>query len=410
MRPMLVTPKAPLMLDRPTPSTKRRMRRGGGRKPQPLRYAGVSAGVAGTADAGGGWPRDVTAGGGVGGLAARLDAVDDGLYRRSRQAGHSGGGGGRDTATKSSRGELAKKAAHALGREPSRDSQDTDGGLGHFGHFDGQRRHHHQLQHPAAASSSPAGEGNGKSSSGSSGVSGKLLASVGLAGGLAVLVGSGFFFKDQIVAFLDYFITLVDNCGPLGYLAYIAVYTGLEVLAVPAIPLTMTAGAIFGVVPGTAVVSVAGTMACTISFLIARYVARDKIQEIEKAHPRFAAIDRAIGRDSFRVVTLLRLSPLLPLAASNYLYGLTSVELAPYVLGSWLGMLPGTFAYVSAGTYGKALLGLDGAESSPVPIWQVALGLGLTAFAVYYVGRLASQAIAEVDADLTQDADDSSLH
>ncbi len=66
-----------------------------------------------------------------------------------------------------------------------------------------------------------------------------------------------------------------------------------------------------------------------------------QIQEIEKAHPRFAAIDRAIGRDSFRVVTLLRLSPLLPLAASNYLYGLTSVELAPYVLGSWLGMLPG---------------------------------------------------------------------
>lgn len=47
--------------------------------------------------------------------------------------------------------------------------------------------------------------------------------------------------------------------------------------AVPAIPLTMTAGVIFGVVPGTAVVSVAGTLACTISFLIARYVARDKV-------------------------------------------------------------------------------------------------------------------------------------
>ena len=58
-------------------------------------------------------------------------------------------------------------------------------------------------------------------------------------------------------------------------------------------------------------------------------------------HPKFAAIDRAIGRDGFRVVVLLRLSPLLPLAASNYLYGLTSVDLTSYVLGSWLGMLPG---------------------------------------------------------------------
>ena len=46
---------------------------------------------------------------------------------------------------------------------------------------------------------------------------------------------------------------------------------------------------------------------------------------------------------------LLRLSPLLPLALSNYLYGLTSVDLTSYVLGSWAGMLPGTIAYVAAG-------------------------------------------------------------
>ena len=50
-----------------------------------------------------------------------------------------------------------------------------------------------------------------------------------------------------------------------------------------------------------------------------------------------------------QVVTLLRLSPLLPLALSNYLYGLTSVDLPSYVAGSWLGMLPGTIAYVTAG-------------------------------------------------------------
>ena len=49
------------------------------------------------------------------------------------------------------------------------------------------------------------------------------------------------------------------------------------------------------------------------------------------------------------MVTLLRLSPLLPLALSNYLYGLTSVDLPSYVAGSWLGMLPGTIAYVTAG-------------------------------------------------------------
>ncbi len=60
-------------------------------------------------------------------------------------------------------------------------------------------------------------------------------------------------------------------------------YAVILASAVPAIPLTMTAGAIFGVVPGTAVVSVAGTMACTISFLIARYVARDKVRYGDKS-------------------------------------------------------------------------------------------------------------------------------
>jgi uncharacterized membrane protein YdjX (TVP38/TMEM64 family) len=64
---------------------------------------------------------------------------------------------------------------------------------------------------------------------------------------------------------------------------------------------------------------------------------------------KFKAIDAAIGRNGFKVVTLLRMSPLLPLAASSYLYGLTSVDLGSYVLGSWLGMLPGTVAYVAAG-------------------------------------------------------------
>ncbi len=65
---------------------------------------------------------------------------------------------------------------------------------------------------------------------------------------------------------------MVDDWGALGVAAYIVVYALLELLAVPAIPLTMTAGAIFGVIPGTAVVSVAATLACAGAFLIARCV------------------------------------------------------------------------------------------------------------------------------------------
>lgn len=225
-------------------------------------------------------------------------------------------------------------------------------------------------------------------------------ASLGMLVGLAAVAGGAYLAREQINEFVAFFIDMVEAHGPMGYLAYAAVYTGMEVLAVPAIPLTMTAGAIFGVVPGTALVSVSATAAATMSFLIARYAARDKVQQIAESNPKWAAVDKAIGKDSFRVVTLLRLSPLMPLAVSNYLYGLTSVELVPYIFGSWLGMLPGTAAYVAAGAYGRELLvGTgDAGESllSGVPTWQIALGVGATIAAVGYIGSIAKAALAEV--------------
>ena len=73
-----------------------------------------------------------------------------------------------------------------------------------------------------------------------------------------------------------------------------------------------------------------------------------------------------------QVVTLLRLSPLLPLALSNYLYGLTSVDLPSYVAGSWLGMLPGTIAYVSAGGQTVLLLSVTMLRSRWWSIWFAA--------------------------------------
>ena len=74
-------------------------------------------------------------------------------------------------------------------------------------------------------------------------------------------------------------------------------------------------------------------LAASVSFLIARYLARDRILKLVEGNQKFQAIDRAIGDNGFRVVALLRLSPLLPFALGNYLYGLTSVEFLPYIVG-----------------------------------------------------------------------------
>lgn len=109
---------------------------------------------------------------------------------------------------------------------------------------------------------------------------------------------------------------------------------------------------------------------------------------------QFRAVNTVIERDGFKVVALLRLSPLLPLAASNYLYGLTSVSLRSFFFGSWVGMFPGTVAYVSAGHVGKVAF-VGGGEALSLSWWQIALAFALTGAAIAYIGSLATAALKE---------------
>lgn len=214
----------------------------------------------------------------------------------------------------------------------------------------------------------------------------------------ALVVGLGFYFKDDIKVFLDVFEGQVEQMGPLGYAAYGVVYTVLELLIVPATPLTLAAGYLFGPVPGTAVVSVSATTAAVLAFLISRFALRDRVRDFADGNKQFVAIDKAIKKDGFKFVFLLRLSPLLPFAASNYLYGLTSVDLAPYALASWIGMLPGTWAYVNAGSVGRDL-----AESGPEGVlsWQLGLAVVATLGVIWFVGNLAKDALDHVDDEET---------
>ncbi|XVE60738.1 hypothetical protein DITRI_Ditri05aG0151600 [Diplodiscus trichospermus] len=177
-------------------------------------------------------------------------------------------------------------------------------------------------------------DGNGEEGiEGDTALKGTLLAGVLLVGVVGGFAAVGYVYRDQINAFLNQFSTFIEGCGPAGYALFVAVYAGLEILAIPAIPLTMSAGLLFGSVIGTIIVSISGTVAASVAFLIARYFARERILKLVEGNKKFLAIDKAIGENGFRVVTLLRLSPLLPFSLGNYLYGLTSVKFVPYVLG-----------------------------------------------------------------------------
>jgi len=192
----------------------------------------------------------------------------------------------------------------------------------------------------------------------------------------------------------------VDRLGVFGPLVFAFAYVLAGLLFVPGSALTIASGALFGLVWGTAIVSIASTITAAVAFIIARYFARAAVQRVALQDRRFAAIDRAIGTGGWKIVALLRLSPAVPYSLGNYLYGLTSIRFWPYVLASWVCMLPGTFMYVYIGRLGAQGLRAAGGGSEAVGYGKAALmvaGFAATVMVTLYVTRLARRALAEQD-------------
>lgn len=141
----------------------------------------------------------------------------------------------------------------------------------------------------------------------------------------------------------------IRGLGAAGVVAYFALYIVAALVGL-ATPMTLAGGVIYGIAGGVAVVSPASVTAAAISFLLGRFVLRGAIEKKVASNPKFAAIERAVAKNGFKIVALVRLSPVFPFTLLNYGLGLTAVKLRDFVLASWIGMLPGTLLYVYLGT------------------------------------------------------------
>jgi len=188
----------------------------------------------------------------------------------------------------------------------------------------------------------------------------------------------------------------VGALGVVGVWIFMAVYVLATVLLLPGAILTVGAGFVFGLAWGFVAVSVGSTTGAALAFLIGRFLARDKIEAATRDQPKFRSVDRAIGEKGAKLILLLRLSPLIPFNLSNYFYGLTAVRFWPYVLASWVGMMPGTLLYVYLGTLGRA--GVEtaaGAETGRTAMeWAFLItGLLVTLVVTIWVSSIARKAL-----------------
>lgn len=131
--------------------------------------------------------------------------------------------------------------------------------------------------------------------------------------------------------------------------SFFVLYVVVTGLSIPgATVLTLAAGAVFGVVAGTLIVSFASTLGALAAMLVARYVLRDTIQS--RFASRLKSINEGVERDGAAYLFSLRLLPVFPFFVINLLMGLTNLPARTYYWVSQLGMLPATILYVNAGT------------------------------------------------------------
>jgi pyruvate/2-oxoglutarate dehydrogenase complex dihydrolipoamide dehydrogenase (E3) component/uncharacterized membrane protein YdjX (TVP38/TMEM64 family) len=132
-------------------------------------------------------------------------------------------------------------------------------------------------------------------------------------------------------------------------IAFFLIYVAVTGLSLPgAAILTLVAGAIFGLVWGTVIVSFASSMGATLAFLASRYLLRDWVQA--KFGDKLKPINDGIAREGAFYLFALRLVPAFPFFVINLVMGLTPIRTRTFYWVSQLGMLAGTIAYVYAGT------------------------------------------------------------
>jgi uncharacterized membrane protein YdjX (TVP38/TMEM64 family) len=224
---------------------------------------------------------------------------------------------------------------------------------------------------------------------------------------------------------LDTFLEWVEDNAVAGVFVFTVVYACATILFIPGSILTLGAGFVFsaafgslgaGLLVGSAVVFTGASAGALVAFLVGRYVGREWVTRVlVRKYNLVAALEGALqGRKGLRIMCLLRLSPIIPFNAINYIAGATPLSLMHYTM-ALLAILPGTVLYVFLGASAGSLTDSMSSGSDPtVTIIVVVVGLAFGVLAIgltsYYakkeLGKIVAARQAELETDTAVDTDE----
>lgn len=242
-------------------------------------------------------------------------------------------------------------------------------------------------------------------------------------GTLAALIICALLERDRVKNGMREFLGWVEVNQTWGLIVFVLIYALATVLFIPGAILTVgagfTFGKIFGVGKGVALSSVAvfigATMGSIAAFLLGRYLFRDFVAGLIEKYPTFDAIDRALQGNGLLIMILLRLSPLIPYNALDYLLGCTQIPLWSYSL-ALVAVLPGVFMYTFIGASASSLTNSEHVENPTLRILSLIFGIVFAVLGVgvasYFANRELNQIISNnetTSGDMNSDASTSSM-
>jgi len=184
-----------------------------------------------------------------------------------------------------------------------------------------------------------------------------------------------------------------------GAVAFVAMYSLGVVILLPGSLLSLGAGAVYGLGVGAALTWIATVLGQTFAFLLGRYLLRDIVVDLTYAkYPKWGTIDQALAREGWKLVSLLRLSPIMPYNVLNYILSITGVGFVPFTVASAITCFPWVITFVYFGSLVHTLADIADGKAGPdrqTTIALAVLSILLFAIAGFYTTIISKKAIRQ---------------